>query len=489
MAKKRAVPLGGSRNPAVVGGGRNPAVVGGGRNPAVVAICGRPNVGKSTLFNRITGKQTAIVHAEEGITRDRTYGTAEWEGRIFRVVDTGGIVENPIDPVIMKMQDQVRQALDEAKVIIFVVDGREAITRIDAELCTELFRYGKPVVLAVNKLDNEKLAMNRFDFCELGIGDPLAISSSHNLGVAELLDAVVAHLPQDSATREARGFNPLSGPAVPDEPEEEESACIKVAVVGKPNVGKSSFVNAILNEERAIVDDTPGTTRDALDIEFRWKGKEYLLIDTAGMRKKAGIKKQVEHFSISRSLRAVRRADVCLILVDAVEGLTEQDKRIFDYVHEQGRAAVLMWSKWDLVEDKEARFKALYDNIDLKAPFLKYIPFLTISNITRQRIFTAFEYIDRVAVEAKKRIPTAEINRLMEEVRAAHTPPNYKGKYAKILYATQVSVKPTTFVLFVNQKRLFHFSYVRYIENRLREAFGFEGVPLRIELREGKPPK
>ena len=449
----------------------------------LVAICGRPNVGKSTLFNRITGKQTAIVHAEEGITRDRSYGAAQWNGQAFRVVDTGGIVEDPIDPVIMKMQEQVHVALNEAAVIIFVVDGREAITRVDAELCTELFRYGKPVVLAVNKLDNEKLAMNRFDFCELGIGDPLAISSTHGLGTTELLDAVVAHFPGNANL-------PIGSPqddvTVSEDPEEDRNI-IKVAVVGKPNVGKSSFINAILNEERAIVDSTPGTTRDALDIEFHWKGKDYLLIDTAGMRKKGGIKRQVEHFSISRALRAVRRADVCLVMVDAIEGLSEQDKRIFDYIQEQGTAAVLLWSKWDLVEDKETHFKELYENIDLKAPFLKYIPYLTISNLTRQRIFTAFEYIDRVAAEVVKRIPTAEINRLMEDIRGAHTPPNYKGKYAKILYATQVGVKPTTFVLFVNQKRLFHFSYVRYIENRLRETFGFEGVPLTIELREGKP--
>lgn len=443
------------------------------RDWPLVAICGRPNVGKSTLFNRITGKQTAIVHTEEGITRDRSYGVAQWNGRLFRVVDTGGIVEHPIDPVVKKMQAQVRAALEEAAVIIFVVDGREAITRTDAELCAELFRHGKPVVLAVNKLDNATLAMHRFDFCELGIGAPIAISATHGLGTDELLDAVGDCLPPAVI-------------AAPEEPEEER-AIVKVAVLGKPNAGKSSFINAILNEDRAIVDETPGTTRDALDIEFHWKGHDYLLIDTAGLRKKAGIKRPVEHFSISRALRAVRRADVCLVMVDALEGLTEQDKRIFDYVQEQGAAMVLLWSKWDLIEDKEARFKALSGDIDLKAPFLKYVPFVTISNLTRQRIFAVFEYIDRVAAAAAKRVPTAVLNRLMEDIRAAHTPSSRKGRYAKILYATQAGVKPATFVLFVNQKSLFHFSYLRYIENRIREAFGFEGVPLRIELREGKP--
>ena len=460
------------------------------RDLPLVAICGRPNVGKSTLFNRIIGKQRAIVHPDEGITRDRAYGAAEWGDRAFRVVDTGGIVENPIDPVVKKMQEQVRVALEEAAVIVFVVDGRQEITRTDIEIRSELFRYGKPVLLAVNKLDNETLAVNRFDFYELGIAEPYAISSTHGLGVAELLDAVVALLPGHSPS-EAASYLPAADEAfdaeVPPEPAPEEPTVIRVAVIGKPNVGKSSFVNAVLNEERAIVDATPGTTRDALDIEFQWQGTDYVLIDTAGMRKKAGIKKHVEFYSVNRSLRAVRRADVCLVLIDATEGITEQDKRIFDYIHEQGPGMVLLWSKWDLVEDKEARFKALSDDIDLKAPFLKYVPYLTISNLTRQRLFKAFDYVNQVAAEAARRIPTAELNRLMEDIRASHAPPAHKGKAAKILYATQAGVKPATFVLFVNQKRLFHFSYIRFIENQLRQKFGFAGVPLHIELREGAP--
>ena len=442
----------------------------------LVAICGRPNVGKSTLFNRMIRKQRAIVHGLEGITRDRTYGTAEWEGYAFRVVDTGGVVENPIDAIVQKMQDQVRVALEEAHVIIFVVDGQQEITRIDEQVRDELFKYGKPIFLAVNKLDNPKLELNKHDFHSLGLGEPYAISSGHGLGVSELLDEVVKHLPES-----AKGVDPED-----DEAEgAEDDPVTRVAIVGKPNVGKSSFLNAILNEERSIVDATPGTTRDAIDAEMHWRGHEYLLIDTAGLRKKAGIREDVEHFSVSRSLRAIKRADVCLVMLDATEGITEQDKRIVSFAVESGRAMILVWTKWDLVEDKEGRFKQLNDEIDLKAPFLKYVPYLTVSNLTRQRIFRTFDFIDQVAAEAKKRIGTGELNRLIEDVKAKHPPPSQKGKQAKILYATQVSVRPTTFVLFVNQKRLFHFSYMRYIENQLREKFGFEGVPITIELREG----
>lgn len=444
--------------------------------PPLVAICGRPNVGKSTLFNRIVGRQHAIVHDQEGITRDRTYGTAEWGGRRFRVVDTGGIVENPLDPVTHKVQEQVRAAMQEAHVILFVLDGRQEITRIDEEIRDELFRYGKPVVVAVNKLDNEQLRVHRADFFALGLGEPWAVSSGHGLGIDDLMKAVLAELPE--------------GDVAPDEPEtEEDDGRTKVAVVGKPNVGKSSFVNALLGRERSIVDATPGTTRDAIDIEFRWNDKDYLLIDTAGMRKKAGIKESVEHFSVSRSLRAVRRADVCLVMVDATDGLAEQDKRIVNYVSEQGRGMILVWTKWDLVEDKEQRFKDLSAEIELKAPFLRYVPFVTISNATRQRLFTTFEYIDRVAEETRKRVTTGALNRLIEELRAAHGPSAHKGRNAKILYATQVGIRPTMFVLFVNQKRLFHFSYLRFIENRIRERFGFEGVPITLELREGEPKR
>ena len=443
------------------------------RKLPLVAICGRPNVGKSTLFNRLIGKNRAIVHDQEGITRDRYYSETSWAGKPFRLVDTGGVVERPEDGVVEQMQAQVRAALDEARVILFVLDGQQPLTRVDQELRDELFRYGKPVVLAANKMDNARIEENLYELYELGLGEPIAISSGHGLGIDGLKDAIAAHLPEPAELEE----------------EEEGPPLTRIAVVGKPNVGKSSFVNAVLNADRSIVDSVPGTTRDALDVEFRWKEKDYLLIDTAGMRKKAGIRQTVEHFSVSRSLASIKRADVCLLMIDAIDGMSEQDKRIVGFAQEQGTAMVMAWTKWDLVENREKRFKAISDEIDLKMPQLKHVPFLTISNVTRRRIYDTFDYVDQVAEEAKRRVPTAELNQLMEEVKAKHNPPSIKGKHAKILYATQASAKPTVFVIFVNQKRLFHFSYVRYIENQIRAKYGFGGVPIRIELREGKPRK
>ncbi len=440
----------------------------------LVAICGRPNVGKSTLYNRILGKQRAIMHGVEGTTRDRHIGIAHANDRAFRIVDTGGIVEHPEDSIVQKMQEQVRVALKEATVIVFVVDGQQEITRVDRELAEELFRLGKPILLAVNKLDNPHMEMNKHNFHELGMGEPWAISSGHGGGVADLVEEILARLPESP---EEAGT------------EEDDPTVTKVAVVGKPNVGKSSFINALLNEERTIVDATPGTTRDAIDIEFQWEGKDYLLIDTAGMRRKAGISEPVEQFSVSRSLRSIRRADVCLVMVDATDGIAEQDKRIIGYARDNGTAMIIVWTKWDLIEDKEKKFKALADEVDLKIPSLKYVPYMTISNFTRQRIYKSFEYVDRVASEAKKRISTAELNKLFEDIRGEHKPSGRGGKSAKILYATQAGVQPTLFVLFVNQARLFHFSYVRYVENKIRERFGFEGIPIKIELREGKPDR
>ncbi len=450
-----------------------------------VAIVGRPNVGKSTLFNRIIGKQRAIVHDQEGITRDRFVSEANWEGRVFKVIDTGGIIESPIDEISRKMQAQVQRAIDEARVVLFVLDGQQEITRSDRLVAEALQRTGKLVVPVVNKLDNQSLSMNLYDYYELGLGDPVAISSGHNLGMDALMRTVLSHLPPPPAdradTEEERGESDDNA----DE-EEKEPGIVKIAVIGRPNVGKSSFINALLNEDRAIVSEIPGTTRDAIDIDFHWRGKEYLLIDTAGLRRKAGIRESVEHFSVSRSLRAIRRADVCLIMVEATEGLAEQDKRIIGYALEQGRAFVLVWTKWDLIEDKEKRFKALESELDLKMAQIQFAPRMTISNVTRKRLFTVFDYVDRVAQESRKRIPTAELNRLFEQIKAKHNPPSQKGRHAKILYATQSSVRPTEFVIFVNQTRLFHFSYMRFIENQIREAYGFEGVPIKLELREEK---
>jgi GTPase len=442
----------------------------------LIAIVGRPNVGKSTLFNRIIGKQRAIVHDIEGITRDRFINEASWGDKRFRVVDTGGMVEQPVDDITRKMQEQVQQAIEDSKVVIFVLDGQQEITRSDRLVCETLQRSRKPVVLAVNKLDNHNLALNQYEYYALGLGEPYAISASHNLGMDVLMQVVTDLLPEAPVARESD--------TEPAEDSPPEPKAIKVAIIGRPNVGKSSFVNALLNEERAIVSDVPGTTRDAIDVEFHWNGREYLLIDTAGLRRKAGISALVEHFSVARALRAIRRADVCLVMVEATEGLTEQDKRIIGYTLEQGAAFILVWTKWDLIEKKEVRLKALENELDLKMPQVQFAPRIAISNVTRKRLFNVFEYVDRVAEESSKRIGTAELNRLVEEIKAKHNPPSEKGKHAKILYATQTGVKPTEFVFFVNQKRLFHFSYMRFIENQIRKAYGFEGVPLKLQLRE-----
>ncbi|MBP9003387.1 MAG: ribosome biogenesis GTPase Der [Candidatus Hydrogenedentes bacterium] len=457
----------------------------------LVAICGRPNVGKSTLFNRIIGKQRAIVHDEEGITRDRFYGTASWFGRRFRVVDTGGIMESPVDEISRKMQEQVMAALREAEVILFVVDGRTDITRTDQVVAESLRRLGKPVLVVANKLDNAAQESLCVEFYALGLGTPIPVSAGHNRGVEELVRAAIALLDgtdavaSDTAGETDAPPDERSGePPVPAGEPAEKDTVIRVAIVGRPNAGKSSFINALLNEDRVIVSTVPGTTRDAIDVEFTWQGRHYVLADTAGLRRKAGIRKEVEKFSVARTLRAVRQADVCVVMVDAVEGLADQDKRIIGYAMEQGTGIVLAWTKWDLVEDKDRRFRQLADMIDREMPQIRFVPRVTMSNVTKQRVFAVLEHVNRVADGCRKRIATAELNRLIEAIKARHNPPSQKGKHAKILYATQAGVKPTVFVLFVNQKRLFHFSYLRYIENALREAYGFEGVPIRIELRE-----
>ena len=455
------------------------------RRLPLIAIIGRPNVGKSTLFNRIIGKQRAIVHGVEGITRDRFIENAEWHGRAFRVVDTGGIVEQPLDEITRKMQEQVQQALEEAAVILFVVDGQEEITRVDHFICESVQRMQKPVVLAINKLDNPALTLNQYEYYALGLGEPLPISSGHNVGVDDLMRAVVQALPE----AEELPDEAVEGEDADEEAKEDGSETIKVAVVGRPNVGKSSFINALLNQERTIVSDIPGTTRDAIDIRFSWQGKDYILIDTAGLRRRATIRRPVEHFSVARSLRAMRRADVCLIMLEATEGIAEQDKRIIGYALEQGTAFILVWTKWDLVEDKEKYLKKLEEELDLKMPQISFAPLITISNETRTRLFKVFDLINEVSAESEKRIATAEINKLLEKLRAKHNPPGEKGRHAKIRYATQVSVKPTTFMLFVNQKRLFHFSYIRFLENQLREQYGFTGVPIKLELKEEKRKK
>ena len=355
------------------------------------------------------------------------------------------------------------------------MDGQSELTRLDEEVREELYTYGKPVVLAVNKLDNDKLSENKYDFFQLGMGEPYPISSGHGRGVPEMMRAVVEYLPETPVV-------------VEEDPDVEvvEKKVTRVAILGKPNVGKSSFVNAILNEERNIVDATPGTTRDAIDIDFHWRGKDYLLIDTAGLRRKAGVTEKVEVFSVARSLRAARKADVCLIMIDASEGMSEQDKRIIGYCLEAGTAMILVWTKWDLIEDREAHFKKLEDQLASKMPQIHFVPSITVSNVTRQRIYDVFDLVDRIAEQAELRIPTAALNKLLGDIKAKHKPPTDRGRAAKVKYITQAGVKPTTFVIFVNTASLVHFSYQRYIENQIREKYSFEGVPIKLELREGE---
>lgn len=442
-----------------------------------IVICGRPNVGKSTLFNRITGRFRAIVHEQEGVTRDRNYGKAVWGGVEMLIADTGGIVPDPIDPITRKIQEQVRRALEEADVVLFVVDGRQELTRTDLELCEQLRRLKKPIVVAVNKLDNEKQELFAADFFQLGLGNPIPVSATHGRNTDAVMEAIVSAL--HLTPRVCSDCNEKASPGT-------ESTLTRVAIVGRPNVGKSSLVNALLDEERMIVTDIPGTTRDSVDVEFRWKDRCYLLVDTAGLRRKAGIRQEVERFSVSRTLRSIRESDVTVVLTDATEGITEQDKRIFEYIKEQGRAAVWAWSKWDLIENKKAHLAKIKEEIEYKAPFCNYFPMVTISSLTRLRLPALLDWVELVAEEATKRISTSELNRLMQDIRTSGAGSYHKGRVARILYATQASIKPTVFVLFVNQKRLFHFSYVRHIENRIRKEYGFVGVPIKIELREEK---
>ncbi|HOJ34241.1 MAG TPA: ribosome biogenesis GTPase Der [Candidatus Hydrogenedentes bacterium] len=442
-----------------------------------IVICGRPNVGKSTLFNRMTGRFRAIVHEQEGVTRDRNYGKAIWDGVEMLIADTGGIVADPIDPITRKIQEQVRKALEEADVVLFVVDGRQELTRTDLDLCEQLRRLNKPIVLAVNKLDNEKQELLAADFFQLGLGNPIPVSATHGRNTDAVMEAIVSAL--HLTPRVCSNGNEVALPGT-------ESTVTRVAIVGRPNVGKSSLVNALLDEERMIVTDIPGTTRDSVDVEFRWKDRCYLLVDTAGLRRKAGIRQEVERYSVSRTLRSIRESDVTVVLTDATEGITEQDKRIFEYIKEQGKAAVWAWSKWDLIENKKAHLAKIKEEIEYKAPFCSYFPMVTISSLTRLRLTALLDWVELVAQEATKRISTSELNRLMQDIRTSGAGSYHKGRVARILYATQASIKPTVFVLFVNQKRLFHFSYVRHIENRIRKEHGFVGVPIKIELREEK---
>jgi GTPase len=431
----------------------------------VVAIVGRPNVGKSTLFNRLAGGLVAIVENRPGVTRDRLYRDSEWLGRKFTIIDTGGIeFVNEDTPITAQMRRQAEIAIEEADVIIFVIDAQTSLTPDDETIAHTLRRSGKPVVLAANKVENFAKA-ELYEFYSIGLGEPTPISATHGMNVGDLLDQVISHFP--------------------DEPEEEiDPDTIRIAVIGRPNVGKSSLVNTMLGEERVIVSDIPGTTRDAIDSAFKHEGKHYVLIDTAGMRRKGRIDELTEQYSVSRSLRAVDRSDVILMLIDSTEGVTEQDKKIAGYAHEAGKGIVLVVNKWDLVEKDEKTMNKFEKDIREELGFMQYAPTIFISAKTGQRVKKILDLVDFVAEQNSTRVATATLNMLVKEWVHLNPPPSDRGHRLKILYATQVGVKPPTFVFFVNDHELMHFSYRRYLENQVRKSFGFEGSPIRMVVRQ-----
>jgi len=429
----------------------------------IVAIVGRPNVGKSTLFNRLVGKRLAITDEVPGTTRDRLYAEADWGGVNFILVDTGGLELVSNDDLIAQVRAQAQTAIAEADVILFLVDVKDGLTAGDEEVARVLRRSAKPVLLAVNKADSQVRREAAVEFYALGLGELYPISALHGTGTGDLLDQVVA--------------------AFPVEEEREELEAVKIAIVGRPNVGKSSLLNKILGQERAIVHEAPGTTRDAIDTQMEWEGEPVVLIDTAGIRRKGRIQRGVEKYSVLRALRAINRADVVLLLTDAVEGATAQDAHIAGYVLEEAKSVVVVVNKWDLVEKDTYTMQAYVQHICTALRFLDYVPVLFVSALTGQRVDQVLPTALRVQEARLIRIPTAELNRIVQEAVARHAPPSKAGKRLRFYYATQAAVDPPTFVFFVNDPRLVHFSYERYLKNRLREHYGFLGTPLRLSFR------
>lgn len=432
-------------------------------NP-LVAIVGRPNVGKSTFFNKVVGRKISITEDRPGVTRDRLYADAEWRGRIFSLIDTGGIEINSDDLMWKHIKKQAEVAIDTANVILFFVDGREGLTTSDYDVADMLRRSKKPVILVVNKIDEyseEKI----FDFYSLGLGEPYAVSSEHGKGVGDVLDEVVSYFEKNSG---------------------EEDDSLKIAVVGKPNAGKSSIVNRLLGFERSIVTDVAGTTRDAIDTKFEYDGKNFTIIDTAGIRKKAKVEDDVEYYSVMRAFDAVRRADVCLLVVDSTEGLTEQDTKIIGYVHEQGKPSVVVMNKWDLIEKDAHTINKFEKQLKEDLKFMDYFHSVYVSAKTGLRAEKILKEVQKVYDNAHFRIPTGTLNDLISDAVRANEPPSYNGRRLRVYYSSQVAVAPPTFVLFVNSCDLLHFSYERFLENTIRKAFDFSGTPIRIVVREKK---
>ena len=434
----------------------------------VVAIVGRPNVGKSTLFNALAGEKIAIVKDTPGVTRDRIYADVTWLDKEFTLIDTGGIEPDSKDIILSQMREQAQIAIDTADVIIFITDVKQGLVDADSKVADMLRRSGKPVVLVVNKVDNfDKFMPDVYEFYNLGIGDPVPVSAASRLGLGDMLDIVSGYFPEGSA-------------------QEEEDDRPRIAIVGKPNVGKSSIVNRLLGENRVIVSDVAGTTRDAIDTEIVHNGKEYIFIDTAGLRRKNKIKEELERYSIIRTVTAVERADVVLMVIDATEGVTEQDAKIAGIAHERGKGIIIVVNKWDAIEKNDRTMREYESDIRQVLSFMPYAEIMYVSALTGQRLAKLYDMIDMVIENQTLRIATGVLNEIMTEAVAMQQPPSDKGKRLKLYYITQVSVKPPTFVIFVNDKELMHFSYTRYLENKIREAFGFRGTSLKFFIRERK---
>ena len=430
----------------------------------IVAVVGRPNVGKSTFFNKVVGRRVSIVEDTPGVTRDRIYAEAEWRNRHFALIDTGGIEPSSKDVILAQMREQAQIAMDTADVILFMVDGKNGLTTADHEVANMLMRTGKKVVLIVNKIDSPKSKNDIYDFYELGLGEPIPISAVNMLNFGDVLDEVVE--------------------AFPDNESDDDDDITKIAVIGKPNVGKSSLINEILGENRVIVSPIAGTTRDSIDTPFTMDGKEYILIDTAGIRRKSKVNEDIERYSVIRAVAAIERCDVALLVIDAKEGITEQDKKIAGVAHEAGKGIIVVVNKWDLIEKETNTMNEFRKEIERELTFMSYAPSVFISVKEHQRIKRVIELADYVSEKRALRVPTGQLNSLIADATMMKQPPSDKGKRLKIYYATQVGVKPPLFSFQINKRELMHFSYARYLENRIRESFGFEGTSIKFVFRE-----
>ncbi len=432
----------------------------------IVAIVGRPNVGKSSLFNVIAGQRISIVKDTPGITRDRIYAEANWLDRDFTIIDTGGIEPESNDIILSQMREQAQTAIDTADVIVFIVDVKQGLVDSDQKVCDMLRRSRKPVVLCVNKVDDiRKYGNDVYEFYNLGIGEPVPVSAANRTGIGELLDAVAEHFPEGGE-------------------KETEDERPKVAIVGKPNVGKSSIINKLIGNDRVIVSDIAGTTRDAVDTPIRHNGKEYVFIDTAGLRRKKNVKEELEHYMVVRTVAAIERSDVVILIVDATEGITEQEAKIAGIAHDAGKGIIIAVNKWDAIEKDDKTVNRFEKDVRNVLSFIQYAEITFISAVTGQRLNKLFDLVDMVCANSAMRIATGVLNEILSEAVALNQPPSDRGRRLKIFYITQVAVKPPTFVIFVNDKELMHFSYTRYLENRIRESFGFRGTPLRFIIRE-----